>query len=91
MTNVIQTYTKVELDAIKLLAQNRLDALSAQYASFSIYGLSTVPCDDMYKLYMYLWALSFWNQYENGSTVGLYNYISQEQLTDIINAIKEIL
>lgn len=91
MSTIVQIYTTVELNEIKTKAYARLDALNNRFATNSIYGIPCAASEERYKLYLYLWALGYWEQYENGDTTDLLNYISQEQLTDIVNAIKEIL
>lgn len=89
MTTVVQTYTKVQLDRIKYHMGILYRTMAATAAKRINFGMTFSQKKKLQKVFLYRWVINQWNQNQNGSTDYQTNLITQTQLTDIINDLKQ--
>lgn len=79
-----------DLNSIKCQLEDCYACATYKVAKANLYAL---PCNDSCiakELFLYEYILSSWEQNTNGTTTGYFNYITLDQLTNIINRIKQI-
>ena len=82
-------YTDAQLACIKAGVQTAFGVYIGRYANANLYMLD--PCDNLQKsviLRGFYRVISDWQQYSDGSTTGLDNFLTQEEFVTVVEAAK---
>ena len=84
--------TNTELDTLKDNLAQAFAYKTAKYYKFITYGsVKYNSLDRICKLtLLYILCLNEWNQHDDGTTSGLFNYITREQFSNMVNEIRKI-
>lgn len=87
---VTVNYTQEELDALIDKLNIKYNSLVCKLAKKNIYKVGFCDTSLLKELFLYKWALSYWEQNPSGSTTGKDNYLTQEQFNCITFRLKSI-
>lgn len=88
--DVVSIYTTAQLNTVKSDLGILLATLGDRQANKYLYG---IECDYeclLKQLYCYVFSIQTWQQNSNGTTTGYTNVLTQIELNQIIDKIREI-
>jgi hypothetical protein len=85
-----QKFTQAQIDSAMAKAVTYFNNNSNQLAIDDLYAMKS-RCDftKTGKVFLFIYALSTWEQDKFGNTEGYYNYMTQQELTDIVSYINQ--
>lgn len=80
----------INIEKWKALITSKFSGFATTQFNQRLYSLKSTSDCKMKESFLYMYALSTWQQNADGSTGGLSNYMTQEELLQIINRIQEL-